>query len=190
MSSHKGFTLIEMLTTVSVAAILFAIAVPSFVRLTVSNTLVNYTNDLVSTVNFARSEAIRRGSTVVICSSTNGTSCSGADDTWSEGWIVFANSDNDSPAVVDAGETVLKVHEALTTGYTLGTDTTFAKEIDFDADGAANASGIFATCHNGDTVGAHAVVVTRLRPRIAKDTDGDHIPNNDAGDNIAGCTNP
>ncbi|MEJ1964615.1 MAG: GspH/FimT family protein [Gammaproteobacteria bacterium] len=58
---------------------------------------------------------------------------------------------------MDAGETILRKHEALTASYTIGTNTVFAKDIDFDADGAANGAGVFAVCHNGDTVGAHAV---------------------------------
>lgn len=190
MYSYRGFTLVEMMATIAVGSILLAIATPSFIQMTVKSRLVTYNNDLITAVNFARSEAIRRGTTVSICSSVTGTQCSNTVSKWSSGWIIFVNTDADNPAMVDAGETILRKHEALTTNYTIGTNAVFAKDIDFDADGAANGAGVFAICHDGNVEGAHAVVMTRLRPRSAQDPDGDRIPNKDDGNDISGCTNP
>jgi type IV fimbrial biogenesis protein FimT len=184
MDSHRGFTLVELLVTVSLGAILIAMATPGFVETSVRNRLVAHTNDLISSVNFARSESIRRGVPVVICPSADGASCS---ETWSDGWLIFVNTNGGSPAVVDEGETVLRVHEGLSDRYTLNASASFADNVTFGADGAARTVGTFAFCHSGRTAGARAIVVTMLRPYVARDTDGDRVPNVD-GENLESCT--
>jgi type IV fimbrial biogenesis protein FimT len=183
----SGFTLIELLVTVTVAAILLGLAAPSFRDIATRNRLANSSNDVISSVIYARSEAVRRGETISICSSANGTSCGG---TWNNGWIIFVNVDNDSPAAVDDGELVLKVFEGLTNGYTLNADAALASGITYARDGSANNTGLFAVCRNGRREGARAIVLTRLRPRIARDTNNDRIPNRDDGTNIASCAAP
>ena len=93
----KGFTLVELMVTVAVMAILAAIAIPSFTSLINSNRLVSQANELVGVVQGARSEAIRYNQRVYVCSSSNGTSCSGS-ATWN-GWLVFVDRDrNAAPA--------------------------------------------------------------------------------------------
>jgi type IV fimbrial biogenesis protein FimT len=188
MRLQRGFTLLELMVTLAVAAILFSVAVPGFQSMVQRNRVITYTNDFIATVNFARSEAIRTGSPVSICASSDGANCTGS---WSQGWIVFANRDGDSPAEVDAGgtEPVLKVHEALNTNYTLASDAVFTNGVTYDAAGAANATGALAVCYDGTPARSRAIVLTRLRPRVATDTDGDHIPNLDGG-NLADCAAP
>lgn len=183
MRRHSGFTLLELMVVLAIAAIIFGMAVPSFMQLTIRNRIVSYTNDFIGTVNFARSEAIRRAAPVSICPTPDGAACGGA---WSDGWIVFANADGDSPAEVDAGEPVLKVYDGLAADYSLNSEAAIATDLTYAADGSANVTGVLAVCHEGNTVNSRAIVVTRLRPRVAKDTDGNHVPNLDGGD-LAGC---
>lgn len=96
----KGFTLVELMVTVAVMAILAAIAIPNFTSLINSNRLVSQANELVGVVQGARSEAIRYNQRVYVCSSNNGTSCSGS-ATWN-GWLVFVDRDrNASPAAAE-----------------------------------------------------------------------------------------
>lgn len=76
-----GFTLIELLVTVSVLAILTALAAPSFANLINSNRLAGAANDVVVALQLARMEAIRRGESIVVCPSADGTTCSG--NNWS-----------------------------------------------------------------------------------------------------------
>lgn len=115
----KGFTLIELLVTLSVAAILLTIAVPNFQTFVLNNRIANQANMMLVALNYARSEAVKRGGTVTVCPSSNGTSCSGG-TSWSSGWIVFVDPNSDG--VVAANSDVLRVFPALT-GNTLNTST-------------------------------------------------------------------
>jgi type IV fimbrial biogenesis protein FimT len=98
--SQRGFTLLELITTVTVSAVLLSVAVPSFFNVTRNNRAAANANELVTAFSVARSEAIRRGGRVSICASSNGTACTGA---WTQGWIVFrddAATDVTDPPVV------------------------------------------------------------------------------------------
>jgi type IV fimbrial biogenesis protein FimT len=83
----RGFTLFDLMIAVSVAGVILSVGVPNFVGFMNNNRAVSDTNDLVTSLNLGRSEAIRRGSTVTLCSSTDGATCSTNND-WSTGWIV------------------------------------------------------------------------------------------------------
>lgn len=103
-NSERGFTLIELLVTSVVAAILLAIAIPSFSDLIERNQATTAVNDLMGDVMAARSEAIKRDNSVTLCRSNNESTCSG---TWGDGWILFSDPDGD--ATVDAGEQIIRV---------------------------------------------------------------------------------
>ena len=119
-----GFTLIELLVTLSVAAILLTIAAPNFQTFILNNRIANQSNMMLAALNYARSEAVRRGSTVTACPSSTGNSCSGS-TSWSTGWIVFVDPNADG--VVAASGDVLRVFPALSGNNTLtaGTNTYF-----------------------------------------------------------------
>ncbi len=88
-----GFTLLELMTTITVASVLLALAVPSFRNLTVSNRLTTQANDVVAAINLARSEAIKRNGSVSLCraSSASATTCVTGSGNW-QFWIVRAPS--------------------------------------------------------------------------------------------------
>ena len=67
----RGFTLIEALITVLIAAIFLGVAVPSYYSLIQNNKIVTTTNKLSATFNMARMEAVKRGVKVTICSAAN-----------------------------------------------------------------------------------------------------------------------
>jgi type IV fimbrial biogenesis protein FimT len=84
---NGGFTLFELMVTISVAAVIVSVGVPAFTSFIQNNRATTHTNDLVTALNLARSEATRRGAAVTVCSSTDASTCNGDDD-WSTGWVV------------------------------------------------------------------------------------------------------
>jgi type IV fimbrial biogenesis protein FimT len=121
----SGYTIFEIMMALTVIAILASIAVPSFKYVTSSNRIATEVNSLLGDMLFARSEAIKEGQSVTICSSLDGATCSGGPD-WRTGWIVFL--DTNTNQVVDAGEAVIRSQPAFS-----GTDTFVASSLTFKA---------------------------------------------------------
>lgn len=131
---NLGFTLIELIVTLALAAILLTVGVPAFQEMIRNNRAATHANEFMSTLNFARSEAVKRGRRVVLCKSQDGASCT-TDGTWDQGWIVFVDTDND--AAVDAGENIIRIFGALSGGNTLQGSTDVADYISYSPDGIA-----------------------------------------------------
>src|SRR4030065_326257 len=85
-----GFTLIELVVAMAVAAILVTVAIPNMRTFIQNGRLNTQANDLIGDLNLARSEAIKRRSGVGICKSTNGTACAGGGG-WREGRALFVD---------------------------------------------------------------------------------------------------
>jgi type IV fimbrial biogenesis protein FimT len=113
-SDKQGFTLIELIVTMAVLAIVLSIAAPSFNNMITNNRSTSMASELTGAVNFARSEAIKRAKRVSICPSSNGTSCLTSSD-WAKGWLIFvdkAASDSATP-VIDSDTIVLNYWDKL-----------------------------------------------------------------------------
>lgn len=109
----RGFTLIELMVTVAVLAILSALAMPSMIRLIDNSRVSGAVSEYVAAINLARSEAVRRGSRVTICAAQSPTVCKAGAGDWTAGYIVFADDgpapgDPGTPGTLDAGEEVIK----------------------------------------------------------------------------------
>lgn len=100
---QSGFTLIELMVTLAVAAILLGLALPSFQSSLRSNRVATATNDMLASISLARSEAIRSTRGGGVCSSNDGAACNGS---WADGWLVWADANGNG--ALDGGETVLK----------------------------------------------------------------------------------
>ncbi|MEG0939801.1 MAG: GspH/FimT family pseudopilin [Comamonas sp.] len=86
----RGFTIIELMVTVAVLGVLAAIAAPSFQPLIERWQIRQVSEELQSTLYFARSEAIKRGGGIIIQRSTSATNCTVSDaDLWNCGWVVY-----------------------------------------------------------------------------------------------------
>jgi type IV fimbrial biogenesis protein FimT len=118
-SKMAGFTIIELMITLVVAAILLSVAAPSFRAIIQENRLTTDINTLAASLNLTRSEAITRGIPATLCKSNNTTSCV-ATANWHDGWIVFDES-NDAGTIgtIDAGETIIRVVNGLSVDTTL-----------------------------------------------------------------------
>lgn len=106
----------ELMVAIMIVGILAAIAIPSFRRFTAENRTIAATNDLVTALNVARSEALRRSGNTVICASSDQASCSGS-ASWADGWIVF--SDRNRNGALDAGEDLLQAWSSVGNGFTV-----------------------------------------------------------------------
>jgi type IV fimbrial biogenesis protein FimT len=106
LKRHKGFTLIELMITVAIAAIVLAIAIPSFTSQIANNRSAALGEDFATAVNFVRSEAVKRRARISLCASSNGTSCTG---TWTQGFIAFVDTAVADTAAAPIVGTVLKV---------------------------------------------------------------------------------
>jgi type IV fimbrial biogenesis protein FimT len=110
---NAGFTMFELIVVISIVGILTAVGTPTFRYVTASNRMSGEVNSLLGDMQFARSQAIKQGLPVTICTSSNGTQCAGATiNTWQVGWIVFVDSNGNQS--VDNGETTLRVQPAFT----------------------------------------------------------------------------
>lgn len=88
-ADQSGFTMMELLITVFIAALLMGFAIPSFRRIIASNRVVTQTNELVRALTLARSEAITRNRTMTFCraAADGDTNCAGSAGNWSF-WII------------------------------------------------------------------------------------------------------
>ncbi len=132
MNKKSGFTLIELMITMAVVAIVLTLGIPMFQDTIRNNRLATTVNDFISSLNLTRSEAIKRGVRVTLCKSSNGTSCNIGSVGYQQGWIVF--TDPNGNATVDSGEQIVRVYNTIT-GISLTGNTNILNYISYTADG-------------------------------------------------------
>jgi len=122
MHRHRGVTLLELLVVMSITALLLGFGVPSFISTVRSSQMSSSVNSFLSDMRYARSMAVRRSASVVMCrvnklddeanpvcntGKTLDVDGDGLDDGWAGGWFVFEDVNGDS--ALNAGETVLRL---------------------------------------------------------------------------------
>lgn len=122
-----GFTLIELMVTLTVAAILMGLAVPAFRSFLQNDRLMTQAAQLSAALYMARAEAVKQDAPVLVCASADGATCSNS-DTWETGWIVVSNA---------AGATPIQVVRSLSVGTTLRASGA-AFQIAFQSNGMLN----------------------------------------------------
>ncbi|MCH6484043.1 GspH/FimT family pseudopilin [Pseudoxanthomonas sp. LH2527] len=104
----QGFTLIELIVTLAVAAIIAAIGLPAMQQLINANRLNGQAEELSSAIQLARSEAVRTAAPVTICGSEDGTTCADTDE-WSR--VIIRGRDN---LASEGGDEVTSVYRDVT----------------------------------------------------------------------------
>ena len=109
----RGFTLIELMITVSIAAILMMVAVPSFTAYRRNAELTSVANKVVGSINAARGEALKRGMTAFIVPLDNGTN-------WDVGWAAFVDKSATRQQTYNAtAEGVVSIQQAVPSGISV-----------------------------------------------------------------------
>lgn len=129
--SERGFTLLELLITVAVLAIVLAIGVPSFADMIRNNRLASESNELVTSITLARSEALKRGIPVSVCP-RSGATCADSTD-WSNGWLVFTDDLAPTGALNAPTDAVLLSSSANDSGVSITSD---KKSVTYTSTGA------------------------------------------------------
>lgn len=155
---YGGFTLLELMVTLAVAAILIGIAVPSFQEISLSSKLRSTANNLSAAAILARSEAIKRNQPTSLCASSTGSSCGGD---WKQGWIVLS----DSGTVIHREGAVPNGFEVITTPSSLT----------FQPDGVGATSATFIVCRSSPSVGGQerqVAISATGRPTVTRTESG------------------
>ncbi|USD22090.1 GspH/FimT family pseudopilin [Microbulbifer variabilis] len=105
--TQSGFTLIELLVAMTVFAIVVSVAIPSFTDMINNYRSSALADDFINALHYSRSEAVKRGTNVSICASSNGSSCAG-ENKWSDGWIVFVDGALTEKAIDPVVDSVLR----------------------------------------------------------------------------------
>ncbi len=185
--SAIGFTLIELMVTVTMIAIVLTVGMPTFRGSIRNSVLTAGINEFIAALNFARGEAIKRG--------VNVTARKSSVVGWEGGWQVFmdvdANGQNDSST-----DQVLRTHGPLNANYTLRGNNNFVNYISYQPNGASNTIGSFALCDASSnapptTSTARLISIDILgRITMATDNNGNGILTYSSGTPFTSCTSP
>ena len=180
-----GFTLLELLIVLSLAAMFLTAASGVHSGWRQQKLLDDNTLALARALRFARSYAVVSGVRTVVCKSADGAACGG--DGYEQGWLIFAERSATKDGKLDGGDRLLRVRRNTHGGAraTIRANKNFESYIAFNARGRSS-SGRFVVCIDGQVKGATALAIKNGRPRLASDDDGDGIVEiNDA--NIQNC---
>lgn len=142
-----GFTLLELMVTISIMAIIAGVAVPSYQNLIENNLMRTASHAFYDSLVLARSEAVKNNLPVAVCKSANSSSCA-TSGYWDGGWLVYIDADADG--VFDSSESVLQSHSALSQLTLRATDADLDQVV-YQADGTQRIAANFNVCIDDDT---------------------------------------
>lgn len=181
MTRSAGFTLLEMLVTISIGSILLALATPQFTRFGLAAARSKGASELYGALSQARSEAVARNAPVTLCrrdwyTSAGFPQCATDGGTWSQGWIVYADSDGsfsgDEP---DRAEDVIAAYDRIGTTTPTRDNDSFAivttlddpSHLRFQANGRTGQRAQFTLCENSGRLGDARLIDIALSGRVS-----------------------
>ena len=161
---NSGFTLIELLSTVSIFSLLLSLAIPEFQSMAQRNQIATAHNAFLSTIQFTRSEAIKRGNNVIICKWDNIQATCDSARNWQSGWAVF--NDQNGNGSKGANEDIIRIHKALPPSIQMHYN---HKKLKYSAKGLSTGySGTITFCSNGEHTTKQGMTLSSAgRVRIA-----------------------
>jgi type IV fimbrial biogenesis protein FimT len=129
--------------TLGIVAIVLSVAVPGFNNTIKDNRLAVSLNNIVTDIHFARSEAVKRDTRVIMCRSANPNaaepSCGGTAKFWTDGYLIFADDGNYTNDDYDAGtDVLLRRGQEAATGINFRTNATWNEDLEFNPNGTTN----------------------------------------------------
>ncbi|MGI9281405.1 MAG: GspH/FimT family pseudopilin [Endozoicomonas sp.] len=161
----KGFSLIELMITLLIAAIIIAMGLPQLREMSNTIRFANLQQNLISSLLYARSEAVKNGSNTIACASTNGINCSASANDWSQGWLIFTDENNNG---LYDGEPVDTPRRSQTVDSIASITWGNTTPIVFEGDGTVNntSSGTFLICDGQATSSIARGVTINLSGRV------------------------
>lgn len=120
--ASSGFTLLELMVTVAIAAILASIAAPNFRNLLLNNARASTVNDLVAALHQARVESQKQGRDAVVCPLNAAGTCEPSTTNWNNGWLIYVNMDTTTPPAFDAADMVVQQYAKSASSITIKAD--------------------------------------------------------------------
>jgi len=159
---QSGMTAIELLILVAALGLLLLVTVPGASMLIERHRLKSTSNELARGLSLARTEAIKRGSTVRMCPSADGRACRDDGD-WSLGWLVFSDGNADGNVqefeLIEAFDGPPREIRIVGRGPVyLGASFTLAGLM-ADGDPGTQSAGEFLVCYFGSDTTARSVII-------------------------------
>ncbi len=152
----NGFTLVELVITIAIAAIIACMAAPSFLSFSRNSNLKTANTALYNVLAQARNEAITQGQAVGVCPSANGETCLPSNTDWPKGWISWRDTNqNQSP---DTSESIITVARGVNSPVTLTPTASIGAVLEFNPQGVISSAGSFTFCDDRGAAFASAVV--------------------------------
>ncbi len=161
-SKNLGVSLVELLVSLSVVAILITVSAPGMKALIVNNRIDNVADEVYGSLMLARSEAVKRQRTVSLCSTVDDLTCDESNSGWHHGWLIFTDESDDG-LLNDSDQLIRRIAEQSdlisiiwNRGYSLR----------FNSRGQTTQAGTFRICDQENSTDSKAIVISmtgRLR---------------------------
>ena len=158
-SNCSGTSLMDVMTTLAVASVLFGAGIPGFQHYLASSRLVSNTNLVSRSLMLTRSEAVKRETDVVICKSQDQQTCN-SEASWHQGWIIY--EDRQPNRQRDDDEPLIFAHSALSAAVQLDYRAFRSSNfIAFRPTGITKTNGTFTLCYNEEVDSARALILSK-----------------------------